>query len=174
MKYNYHIVWIRSVRTQFEKKIVYGQRFILFFIFFNNLQTLSCLIKIVTDFINFQLSKRKQKEICKFTAGKIPKLTPTFFAKHHHYSMDFTNSDIQIQKNKGHSSLYFEIHELCSCPFSAYQGSASQHFRIIILRCLRHSFLNTYILQIAQRIQQNNCEIITIFFSKTITIFTKK
>ena len=79
------------------------------------------------------MSKRKQKEICKFTAGKIPKLTPTFFAKHHHYSMDFTNSDIQIQKNKGHSSLYFEIHELCSCPFSAYQGSASQHFRIICL-----------------------------------------
>ena len=149
MKYNHHIAWIRSVCTRFEKKIVYGQRFILFFIFFNNLQTLSCLIKIVTDFINFQLSKRKQKEICKFTAGKIPKLTPTFFAKHHHYSMDFTNSDIQIQKNKGHSSLYFEIHELCSCPFSAYQGSASQHFRIIILRCLRHYFLNTYILQIA-------------------------
>ena len=84
MKYNHHITWIRSVCTRFEKKYYMDRDLYFLFIFFNKLQTLSRLIKIVTHFINFQLSKCKQKEKRKSDSvhsWKNPETHPNLFSK---------------------------------------------------------------------------------------------
>ena len=95
MKYNHHIAWIQSVCTGFEKKYYMDRDLYFLFIFFNKLQTLSRLIKIVTHFINFQLSKRKQKE------------------KH-------KSDSVHSWKNpETHPNLFSEIH-IIECPFFTF------------------------------------------------------
>ena len=99
MKYNHHIAWIRSVCTRFEKKYYMDRDLYFLFIFFNKLQTLSRLIKIVTHFINFQLSKRKQKEKRKSDSvhsWKNPETHPNLFSKISSFLKDRNTLNLEI------------------------------------------------------------------------------
>ena len=82
-----------------KKKYYMDRDLYFFFIFFNMLWTLSCLIKIVTHFINFQLSKRKQKEKHKSDSvhsWKNPETHPNLFSKISSFLKERNTSNLEI------------------------------------------------------------------------------